>query len=82
VKILSQLVFGVICAAAWAGICVAQEQTPVGAVPSAASEKNSIVQGKVVQEPGEQGIRKVKVSLRGGSGQRQEPYEAVTDSTG
>lgn len=81
-KILSQLVFGVICAAAWAGICVAQEQTPVGAAPSAASEKNSIVQGKVVQELGGQGIGKVKVSLRGGSSQRQEPYEAVTDSTG
>jgi hypothetical protein len=40
------------------------------------------VQGRVVQEPGGQGIRKVKIMLIGGSGQRHEPYEAVTDETG
>jgi hypothetical protein len=35
-----------------------------------------------VQEPGGQGIRKVKIVLIGGSGQRREQYEAVTDETG
>jgi hypothetical protein len=35
-----------------------------------------------VQEPGEQGIRKVKIVLIGGSGQRREQYEAVTDEAG
>jgi hypothetical protein len=45
-----------------------------------ASDAKNIVQGKVVQDPGGQGIRKVKVSLRGSSEQRQ--YEAITDETG
>jgi hypothetical protein len=35
-----------------------------------------------VQDPGGQGIRKVKVVLVGGSRQRHEQYEAVTDETG
>ena len=77
-KILSQLVFGAICA----GVCAGQDSTSAGATAPAASEMRNIVQGKVVQEPGGQGIRKVKVSLRGGSGQRREQYEAVTDETG
>ena len=81
-KILRQLLLGVMYAVACAGICVAQEQASAGAAPSAASETKNTVQGKVVQEPGGQGIRKVKVSLRGASGQRHELYEAVTDGTG
>jgi Carboxypeptidase regulatory-like domain len=40
------------------------------------------VQGRVVQEPGGQGIRKVRVALRGGSNQGREQYEATTDETG
>jgi len=35
-----------------------------------------------VQEPGGQGIRKVKIVLIGGSVQRHEPYEAMTEETG
>ena len=78
-RILSQLVFGVISAAACAGICVAQEQTSVGAATSAGC---GVQVGRRDFEVGGQGIRKVKVSLRGGSGQRREQYEAVTDETG
>ena len=63
-KILSQVVFGGISGAVCTGICAAQEQT--SAAP-AAIEAKSIVQGKVLQDPGKQGIRKVKVGLRGGS---------------
>src|SRR5262245_40757348 len=77
-KVLSQLEFGVVCAGIGAGICAGQERTSVGA----AGATKSIVQGRVVQEPGGQGIRKVKIMLIGGSGQRHEPYEAVTDETG
>jgi hypothetical protein len=63
-------------------MCAGQEQIPPGAAAPAVSKATSIVQGKVVQEPGGQGIRKVKVSFRGGSGQRREQYEAVTDEAG
>jgi len=55
-----------------------QAETP----PAAANETKSTVQGKVVQEPGGQGIRKVRVSLAGRSGQREVQYEAITDETG
>jgi hypothetical protein len=81
-KVLSQLVFGVVCAGIGAGICVGQERTSAGADAAAAGGTKSIVQGRVVQDPGGQGIRKVKIVLIGGSGQRREPYEAVTDETG
>src|SRR5215469_12475438 len=77
VKILSQLVLGVICA----GICAGQERTSVGAGAAEAGEAKNIVEGQVVQEPGGQGIRKVKVDLMGGPGGRQH-YEAATDETG
>jgi hypothetical protein len=40
------------------------------------------VQGKVVQEPGGQGIRKVRVILRGGSNQGRQQFEATTDEAG
>ena len=81
-KVLSQLVFGVVCAGIGAGICVGQERTSAGADAAAAGGTKSIVQGRVVQDPGGQGIRKVKIVLIGGSGQRREPYEALTDETG
>lgn len=81
-KILSQLVFGLVYAGICAAICVGQERTSVGAAAAAASGTKSVVQGRVVQEPGGQGIRKVKIVLIGGSGQRRDQYEAVTDETG
>ena len=81
-KLLTQLVFGVVCGGICAGVCVGQDRTSVGAGAAAADGTKSIVQGRVVQEPGGQGIRKVKIMLIGGSGQRHEPYEAVTDETG
>ena len=75
-KNLSQLVVGLICAGLCAGICAAQTP-PAGSTAPATSETESTVQGKVVQEPGGQGIRKVNVSLRGLS-----QYGATTDETG
>jgi hypothetical protein len=81
-KILSQLVFGVVCAGICAGTCVGQERASVGAAAAAAIGTKSIVQGRVVQEPGGQGIRKVKVVLIAGSGQTREQYEGVTDEAG
>lgn len=81
-KTLRQLAFGLVCVGLCAAICAGQDQTPPGATVPAVGDTTSIVQGKVVQEPGGQGIRKVKVSLRGGSGQRREQYEAVTDEAG
>jgi len=63
------------------GICAGQDGTP----PTAAAATNatkSIVQGKVVQGPSGLGIRKVRVTLRGGSSQTREGYEASTDEAG
>lgn len=45
-KILSQLMFGVVCAGIGAGICVGQERTSVGAAAAAAGGTRSIVQGR------------------------------------
>jgi len=82
-KTVRPLAFGLLCAGLCAAICAGQEQTPPRAAPSPApSETSGIVHGKVVQDPGGQGIRKVKVSLRGTSGQRREQYDAVTDEAG
>ena len=58
-----------------------QAETPKGAA-TAANETKNLVQGKVVQEPGGQGIRKVRVLLIGGSNQGRERFEATTDETG
>jgi protocatechuate 3,4-dioxygenase beta subunit len=71
-----------ICAGVCAGIGAGQEVTSAGATAQAANETKSLVQGKVVQEPGGQGIRKVRVILRGGSNQGREQFEATTDETG
>jgi len=57
-------------------------RTTTAGVAAVAGRTRSIVQGRVVQDPGGQGIRKVKVVLVGGSRQRHEQYEAVTDETG
>lgn len=75
---LSQLVLGILCA----GVCVEVCAGQTGGAAAAANEAKSPVQGKVIQEPGGQGIRKVKVSLAGHSGQRAVQYEAITDETG
>jgi len=77
-NILSQLVLGILCAGVCAQVYAGQAETP----PAAANETKGTVQGKVVQEPGGQGIRKVRVSLAGRSGQRAVQYEAITDETG
>ena len=73
---ISRLFLGVLCAGVCAGVCAGQAGTSLGAA-AAANETKNIVQGKVVQEPGGQGIRKVKVSLRGRS-----EYETITDEKG
>lgn len=82
-KCLSAVVFIMTGAVALAGVSAGQEGTAAGKTPSATGETKSLVQGKVVHEPGEQGIRKVRVILRGGaSNQGQEQFEATTDETG
>jgi sporulation protein YlmC with PRC-barrel domain len=62
-------------------VCAGQTDTSQGAATAANGAKN-LVQGKVIQEPGGQGIRKVKVGLAGHSGQRAVQYEAISDETG
>jgi hypothetical protein len=55
-------VAGILWAALCTGACVGQAPTPSAAVtPAPPNETKNLVQGKVVQEPGGQGIRKVKV---------------------
>jgi Carboxypeptidase regulatory-like domain len=81
-KSLSPLVIGMICAGVCPGIGAGQSATPGGPTARSANEAKSIVQGKVVQEPGGRGIRKVRVTLRGGSNQGREQFEATTDETG
>ena len=78
---LSQLILGILCASVCVGVCAGQTDTSQGAA-TAPSEAKNLVQGKVIQEPGGQGIRKVKVGLAGRSGQRAVQYEAITDETG
>jgi Carboxypeptidase regulatory-like domain len=81
-KSLGPLVIGMICAGVCPGIGAGQSATPGGPTARSANEAKSLVQGKVVQEPGGQGIRKVRVILRGGSQQGREHFEATTDDTG
>ena len=81
-KCLSAVVCIMTCAVGCAAVRAAQEATAAGKAPSAARETKSLVQGKVVQEPGGQGIRKVRVILRGAVNQGQEQFEATTDETG
>ena len=79
-KLLLQLALELLCVGLFAGVCTVQ--VPLQAGASAGNETNNIVQGKVLQEPGGQGIRKVKVSLRRTSGPRPGDYETITDETG
>gem|GEM_PF-582830 len=81
-KSLGPLVIGMICAGVCPGTGAGQSATPGGPTTRSANEPKSFVQGKVVQEPGGQGIRKVRVILRGGSNQGRDQFEATTDETG
>lgn len=69
-KSLSAFVFGIICV----GISAGQETSSRCAPPSVANEAKGHVQGKVVQEPGGQGIPNVGVNMVF--------YGATTDETG
>lgn len=80
-KFLSHLLYGLLCLGLCEGVRAEQAETPKGAA-TAANETKNLVQGKVVQEPGGQGIRKVRVLLIGGSNQGRERFEATTDETG
>ena len=82
-KCLSRIVIGVLWAGLCMGICAGQAETPPGAGMTAApNETKNIVQGRVVQEPGGQGIRKVKVMLIARVSQTPPVYEAITDQAG
>ena len=80
-KRVSRIAVGALCAGLCTGACSGQEEVPAAA-PTAANEPKNIVQGKVVQEPGGQGIRKVKVMLIATVSQTQSVYEAITDQAG
>jgi Carboxypeptidase regulatory-like domain len=80
-KCPSRIVIGVLWAGLCTGVCAGQAETPPGAGTAATpNETKNIVQGKVVQEPGGQGIRKVKVMLIAKASQTV--YEAITDQAG
>ncbi len=83
-KCLSRIVVGALWTGLCTGVCVGQQaETPPGAVTAAApTETKNIVQGKIVQEPGGQGIRKVKVMLIARVSQTTPVYEAITDQAG
>lgn len=81
-KSLSPLVIGMICAGVCPGVGAGQSATPGGPTARSANEAKSLVQGKVVQEPGGQGIRKVRVLLISGSNEGRGRFEATTDETG
>jgi Carboxypeptidase regulatory-like domain len=71
-RCLGRLVVGVLWAGFCAGVCAGQ----------AANETKTSVQGKVVQEPGGLGIRKVKVMLIARVSQTPPVYEAITAQAG
>lgn len=73
-----QIVLVLLCGAMWAGVCAGQAET--GAAPR--NEAKGLVQGKVVQDPGGQGIRKVRVVLIGGSDRGDHQHETTTDDAG
>jgi hypothetical protein len=82
-KHVSRIVIGVLWAGLCTGVCAGQaETTPGTGTAAVANGTKNIVQGKVVQEPGAQGIRKVKVMLISLSSQTRQEYEAITDQAG
>jgi Carboxypeptidase regulatory-like domain len=84
-KFLPRIVVGVLWTGLCTGVCLGQHsETPSSVVTAAAAANDSknIVQGKIVQEPGGQGIRKVKVTLIARVSQTTPMYEAITDQAG
>jgi hypothetical protein len=82
-KCLSRIAIGMLWAGLCTGICAGQAETPPGAGTTAPpNETKNIVRGRVVQEPGEQGIRKVKVMLIARVSQTTPMHEAITDQAG
>jgi hypothetical protein len=82
-KCLSRIVIGVLWAGLCTGDCAGQAETPPAAGTAAVpKESKNMVQGKVVREPGGQGIRKVKVMLIARVSQTPPVYEAITDQAG
>jgi protocatechuate 3,4-dioxygenase beta subunit len=67
-----------LCCALLCSLCAGQSDSPGAA---SADGPNRVVQGKVVQDPGGQGIRKVKVVLTGTAAGIQQ-QETVTDDAG
>ena len=79
-RTLKQLISVVLCAGLCAVLCPGREVViSAGTSAPAQNGSTSVVQGKVVQDPGGQGLRKVKVTLTGG---RRGHYGAITDETG
>ncbi len=66
----------------FAACCAAQAAVMVAGPPAPAGTGTNVVQGKVVQDPGGQGIRKVKVILSGAVGGRLAEVQAFTDENG
>jgi hypothetical protein len=82
-KRVSRIVAGLLWAGLCTGVCAGQAEAPPGTgTAAAANGTKNIVQGKVVQDPGGQGIRKVKVMLISRSSQTPQEYEAITDQAG
>jgi Carboxypeptidase regulatory-like domain len=82
-KCLTRIAIGMLWAGLCTGICAGQAETPPGAGTTAPpNETKNIVRGRVVQEPGEQGIRKVKVMLIARVSQTTPMHEAITDQAG
>jgi len=82
-KCLRRIVIGVLWAGLCTGVCAGQAEMPPAAGTAAAPNvTKNIVEGKVVQEPGGQGIRKVKVMLIARVSQTPPAYETITDQAG
>jgi Carboxypeptidase regulatory-like domain len=75
-KSISLLLLGVVCAGVYGPVCTSQEVISPGFGRSTAPQAQRKVQGTVVRGDG-QGIRKVKVTLRG-----PQQCSAVTDENG
>lgn len=81
-KPVSLIVIGVLAACLCAVVCAGQTEIPARAGTTAANETKNTVQGKVVQEPGGQGIRKVRVMLIARENQTPPMSETITDQAG
>jgi Carboxypeptidase regulatory-like domain len=81
-KTICYPIFAVLCLGACISRCPGQTVLAPPTAAATTNEGRSVVQGKVDQEPGGQGIRKVRVSLAGGSAENGEPYQTTTDEMG